>query len=124
MLGRIASRSRPKNDPLFYFQSVALLNFAIHLKRAILAAGIDLSNYCAHSFRISATTTVARKGLQDSTIKQLGRWQSAEYQRYAKPSAKFLTHIASLVSQEAAGWTLASSIGEHSIRNPQPDHSS
>ena len=41
--------------------------------------GIDGSKYARHSFRIGAASTAASKGLEDSTIKTLGRWRSSAY---------------------------------------------
>ena len=37
-----------------------------------------------HSFRIGAATAAARRGIEDSVIKILGRWESAAYQQFVK----------------------------------------
>ena len=40
--------------------------------------------YCGRSLRIGAATTAAAKGLEDSIIKTLGRWESVAYLQYVK----------------------------------------
>ena len=136
MLAWIVLRTKPRDDPLFYFQSGASLtrsNFVTHFKSALSIAGIDSVGYPGHSFRIGAATTVARRGLQDSTIKQLGRWRSAAYQRYIKPSTKSLAHVASSIAiapesgPREVSWAPSSIIEHtipHTIHNHQPEHSS
>ena len=47
-------------------------------------AGIDQDKYCGHSFHIGAATTAAVKGIEDSLIKTLGRWESLAYLQYVK----------------------------------------
>jgi len=54
------------------------------LRGALQAAGIDQNKYCGHSFRIGAATTGAEKGIEDSIIKTLGRWNSIAYLQYVK----------------------------------------
>jgi len=70
----------------------------IQLKGVLSAAGIDPTRFAGHSFRIGATMTAAKKGLADSTIKQLKWWKSAGYQRYIKPSPATLGTVASSIS--------------------------
>ena len=136
MLAWIVLRTRPRDDPFFYFQSGAPLTrsiFVTHFKSALSIAGIDLAGYSGHSFRIGAATSAARRGLQDSTIIQLGRWQSAAYQRYIKPSAKSLVHVASYIAiapesgPREVSWA-PSSIAEQTIprtiHSLQPEQSS
>jgi len=54
------------------------------LREALQAAGIDQSKYCGHSFRIGVVTTAAARGMEDSIIKTLGRWNSIAYLQYVK----------------------------------------
>ena len=136
MLAWIVLRSRPRDDPLFYFQSRAPLtrsNFVTHFKNALSIAGIDPAGYSGHSFRIGAATTAARRGLQDSTIKQLGRWRSDAYQRYIKPSAESLAHVASYIAiapesgPREVSWGQSSITGHtipRTIHSLQPEQSS
>ncbi len=81
LLAYIAIRGdRP--GPLFIlddgrFLTQPLLTF--HLRQAISQLGLDPKAYAGHSLRIGAATTAAERGLEDSTIKALGRWKSDAY---------------------------------------------
>ena len=73
--------------PLFRFANGEPLTrntFVSWIKSGLTAAGIDHKNYNGHSFRIGAATTAASKGVEDSIIKTLGRWESTAYLRYVK----------------------------------------
>ena len=79
-LGYLAIRpSLP--GPLNLFQDNSPLSrpkLVKSLCHALIAAGIDDSNFNGHSFRIGAATAAARKGLCDSLIQTLGRSKSSE----------------------------------------------
>ena len=82
--------------PLFIFQDGKPLSrprFVTEIKRALSAAGIDPKPYSGHSFRIGAAMTAANQGVEDSTIKMLGRWKSSAYQRYIKTPREQLASI-------------------------------
>ena len=69
------------------------------LKDALSQLGVDHTQFNGHSFRIGAATTAAQKGIQDSTIEMLGRWQSAAYLRYVQtPRSQLIPVSARLVS--------------------------
>ena len=51
--------------------------FVQRIREALLAGGFNPSQFAGHSFRIGAATTAAECGISDSTIKMLGRWESA-----------------------------------------------
>ena len=73
------------SGPLFVFQDGSFLTrdrLVAAVRRALSSAGMDTRGYSGHSFRIGAATTAALVGIEDSTIKMLGRWESAAYQRY------------------------------------------
>ncbi len=62
--------------PLFRFQDGKPLTRARLVDRtqeALSRAGVDSEPYSGHSLRSGAATTAARMGVQDSTIKMLGR---------------------------------------------------
>ena len=73
--------------PLFKFQDGRYLTrqrLVDHVRAALQEAGLDQSKYCGHSFRIGAATTAAKRGMEDSMIKTLGRWKSLAYLEYIK----------------------------------------
>ena len=89
--------------PLFMFSDGRLLTkdcFVSALRTALTDGGIDSSLYTGHNFRVGAATTAALKGLQESLIKTLGRWESSAYQLYIRTSRATLISVArSLVRQ-------------------------
>ena len=94
---------RPKgHGPLFTYQDGSYLTRArlvAALKEALSQLGVDHTRFNGHSFRIGAATTAAQKGIEDSTIQMLGRWQSAAYLRYVQtPRSQLIPVSARLVS--------------------------
>ena len=84
------------HGPLFVFQDGSYLTrpkLVSALKEALTSIGIDHGQYNGHSFRIGAATTAAQRGIPDSTIQMLGRWQSAAYLRYIQTPRSQLTSI-------------------------------
>ena len=77
----------PVRGPLFVYRDGSFLTrdkLIGALKQALCTAGMDTKGYSGHSFRIGAATTAALKGVEDSVIKMLGRWESSAYQRYLR----------------------------------------
>ena len=73
--------------PLFIYPDKSFLTrdrFVDEVRRALHAVGVDPTLFNSHSFRIGAATTAAARGLEDSLIKTLGRWESSAYLRYVK----------------------------------------
>ena len=69
------------------------------VRAAATPAGLDQSRYCGHSFRIWAATEAAKKGIEDSVIKTLGRWRSLAYLDYVKiPRSDLVQYSAVLAS--------------------------
>ena len=61
---------------LFHFKDGQVLtrqHFVEAVKAALHHAGVDRSKYNSYSFRIGASRATAANGLEDSTIKTLGR---------------------------------------------------
>ena len=86
----------PKVGPLFIFADGRFLTrdrFVAKVRVALTAAGLDYSQYAGHSLRIGAATTAALKGINDSTIKMLGRWQSSAYLLYIKTPRDQLARV-------------------------------
>ncbi len=69
--------------------------FVSAVKAALTEADVDSSRYTGHSFRIGAATTAALRGLPDSLIKTLGRWESSAYTVYIRTPRETLCSVAS-----------------------------
>lgn len=84
--------------PLFRLRDRRFLTkdiFITRVRAALTVLGFDGVKYAGHSFRIGAATTAAEVGIEDSTIKMLGRWESSAYQLYVKTSRQTLASISS-----------------------------
>ena len=68
------------------------------LRKVLREVNIDCSAYCGHSFRIGAATAAAARGIQDATIKMLGRWESSAYQRYIQTPREELSAISRVLA--------------------------
>ncbi len=69
------------------------------LRSALVLAGVDCRHFSGHSFRIGAATSAAARGIQDATIKILGRWESAAYQRYIQTPPEELAAMSAILSR-------------------------
>ena len=89
--------------PLFQYRDgrpLTRARFAAEVRDALGKAGIDQSKYCTHSFRIGAATTAAAKGIEDSVIKTLGRWESLAYLKYVRiPRQQLIRYSDQLVAK-------------------------
>jgi hypothetical protein len=56
------------------------------LRSRLAAMGMNANDYSGHSFRKGGASSLAERGVPDSTIKQMGRWKSVAYQRYVTVS--------------------------------------
>ena len=73
--------------PFFTFEDGRWLTrerFVSEVRKALTELGYNCSLYAGHSFRIGAATTAAQRGVQDSLIKTLGRWESTAYMVYMR----------------------------------------
>ena len=87
--------------PLFVFEDGRYLtrDRLVHNLRDILAqVGVNATHFSGHSFRIGAATTAAAKGVPDSTIKMLGRWESSAYLLYIRTPRDQLAAISGTLS--------------------------
>ena len=85
----------------FYFSDGKPLTrsrFVSEVKEALAKAGVDSSCYSGHSFRSGAATTAAKRGIGETTIKMLGRWQSNAYQVYIKTPRDQLAQVSRVLS--------------------------
>ena len=58
--------------------------FVTEIRNALQAVGLPYQCFTGHSFQISATTTAAKADLEDSVIRNLGRWKSNAFLSYIK----------------------------------------
>ena len=63
-------------------QPLTKARFTHHIRMALQAVGLPYESFAGHSFRIGAAMTAAKAGLEDSTIRTLGRWSSSAYHTY------------------------------------------
>ena len=71
------------------------VRFVAKLREVLTTIRVDQSQYAGHSFRIGAATAAAMAGLEESTIRTLGRWNSDAFMLYIRiPSL----HLAKLTS--------------------------
>ena len=100
MMNYLMVRGTKRLGPLFIFSDGRVLTrqrFVDAVRDGLNKAGINSKNYSGHSFRIGAATTVAMKGVDDSIIKTLGRWESLAYLQYIKVPYSQLAGISSLL---------------------------
>ena len=55
------------------------------VRAALVRTDVDQRKYCGHSLRIGAVTPAAVRGIEDSVIKTLGRWESTAFCRLPLP---------------------------------------
>ena len=103
ILAYLAVRPSPQG-PLFVFQNGSYLTrdkLVVHVRQGLTLIGVDPTCFSGHSFRIGAVTTAAQVGVEDATIKMLGRWESSAYQRYIRTPRDHLASLSSRLAQHA-----------------------
>ena len=99
LLSYMASRG-DSPSPLFHFEDGRHLTrkqLSLALRRALTYSGVDASCFSGHSFRIGAATTAAQKGVEDSVIRMVGRWESSAYLRYIRTPREHLAAISKTI---------------------------
>lgn len=97
----VLRRHVSESGPLFLCSNgnpLSRENLVAWLRGTLSMAGIEATRFSGHSFRIGAASTAAAKGIADSTIQTLGRWQSDSFKRYIRIPRQELA----LVSQTLA----------------------
>ena len=64
------------------------------VRAAVSEAGYVAKDYAGHSFQIGVATMATERGIQDSLIKTLGRWESSAYTQYVRTSPEVLRSVA------------------------------
>ena len=103
--------------PLFRFEDgrpLTRLRLVLEVRRALDEAGASSAGISGHSFRIGAATTAAEQGIEDSTIKDLGRWRSNAYQRYIRRDRANLAGLAEKLAPTQARGVLPLVLLDHS----------
>ena len=72
--------------------------FITELRNILMVMGLPQDQFAGHSFRIGAATTAALAGVEDSTIKMLGRWHSAAFLRYIRMPQEQLATLSTVMA--------------------------
>ncbi|SOV02023.1 uncharacterized protein UDID_18937 [Ustilago sp. UG-2017a] len=86
----VVCRSRPSSAPLFILEGDRPFDrssFVATLHQCLTTCGIKPSAYSGHSFHRGAATWVASNGIDNDTIRGLGRWWSKCFHCYINKSA-------------------------------------
>lgn len=101
-------QSRPRaapQEPLFVTPEGRPMSrawFACHLRLLCQFCGLPPDRYTPHSLRIGAATTAAAS-TPVSTLKAMGRWNSAAYARYLRPDVRAILDAQKAMSPAATG---------------------
>ncbi|XP_073439765.1 uncharacterized protein [Dendrobates tinctorius] len=88
-LRNFLSRAGKENELLLVHDNGFFLSrfqFVSVFRRCLEKGGISSKYFSGHSFRIGAATEAARRGLGAETVKRIGRWESAKFRSYVRPS--------------------------------------
>lgn len=89
-------------SPFFIFKDrIPLLRerLVVAVRSALAAAAVNTALYSGHSFQVGTATTAARADLSEVTIKILGHWELAAYERYVRTPRESLAAISRQLSQ-------------------------
>jgi hypothetical protein len=101
--GVVAYMARRGNQegPFFLFKDgkpLTKASFTLRIREALQTLGLPHQDFAGHSFRIGAATAAARAGMEDSTIRMMGRWSSSAFLTYIRTPrdrlASFSTDLA------------------------------
>lgn len=71
------------------------VQFVTIFRKCVWGLGLEEKEFSSHSFRIGAATEAARCGIDDESVKRIGRWVSQRFRLYIRPQL--------LVGQESKG---------------------
>ena len=89
------------NGPFFKFRDgkpLTKARFTGLIREALKAVGLPQEQFAGHSFRIGAATTAAKAGIEDSTIRMMGRWNSAAFLAYIRTPREQLARFSKSLS--------------------------
>ena len=91
----------PAQGPFFQFQNGRPLTKALFtnkVREGLRSIGLPEQNFAGHSFRIGAATTAASVGIEDSTIRTMGRWSSSAFLVYIRTPREHLASFSRVLS--------------------------
>ena len=94
-------RRKDGPGPLFRFEDGRPLTRPLLVRKvraALEEAGASSAGVSGHSFRIGAATMAAERGVEDSVIKDMGRWRSNAFQRYIRRDREKLAGISKILA--------------------------
>lgn len=71
------------------------------VRSALTQAGVPVSGYSGHSFRIGAATAAAEAGIPNSVIQALGCWTSSAFLRYVRTLREHLARYSSPLARRS-----------------------
>ena len=90
-------------QPLFMCGGKALTVDAVQrfAKWCMAMVGEDPAHYSSHSFRIGGATAAFAAGVDESTVRALGRWDSETYRLYTRMSRQAAMRLGAAVASTA-----------------------
>ena len=88
--------------PLFHFEDEQALTrpaLVLHVKRALEAAGVSSVGFSGHTFHIGAATTAAERRVEDSVVRDLGRWRSTAFLKYIRRKRLNLAQLSEVMAR-------------------------
>ena len=79
-------------------EALTKAKFVHHVRSVLQRAGLPQDEFAGHSFRIGAATAAAKAGLEDSTIRTLGRWNSAAFLVYIRTPRESLAGMSAVLA--------------------------
>ena len=92
----------PKLGLFFQFKdgtSLTKAKFSSSIQVSLQEIRLSYMNFAGHSFRIGAATAAAKVGLEDSTIRRLGQWNSAALMTYIKTLQDSLAELSRIIAK-------------------------
>ncbi|XP_069812345.1 integrase/recombinase xerD homolog [Dendropsophus ebraccatus] len=65
-------------------RALSRFQFVAVFRRGLARLGLPDKEFASHSFRIGAATEAVRWGLDESVVRQIGRWESARFRSYVR----------------------------------------
>lgn len=83
-------RVRPAGGGTFFRHedgsALSRFQFQAVFRQCLRATGRKAEEYSSHSFRIGAATEAVRWGLEEQVVQRIGRWESARFRLYVRPT--------------------------------------